>query len=83
MSRNEQSISPTDQNQTALTVAVTASSMISASDMISGEAYQANLRRIQELKDVVRNLEVNNEVAHKNFVMSELEKRAQEGREAE
>lgn len=57
--------------------------MISASDMITAEAYQANLKRIQEVKEMVQRLEMNNEAAHKNFLVDELQKRAKDGREAE
>lgn len=64
-------------------VALTATSMINASDIISPEVYQANLRRIDEMKDIVRRLEQNNDQAHKNFLMDQLAKRVQDGREAE
>jgi len=66
-----------------MSVALTATAMINASDMISPEAYQANLKRIEEMKDIVRRLEENNDHAHRNFLVDQLEKRAQEGREAE
>ena len=57
--------------------------MINASDMITEEAYRANIKRIQEVKEMVRKLEVNNESAHKNYLVDQLEKRAREGRDAE
>ncbi|KAL4076289.1 hypothetical protein J3A83DRAFT_2169261 [Scleroderma citrinum] len=66
-----------------MSVALTAASMINASDMIPSEVYQANLQRIDEMKDIVRRLEQNNDEAHKNFLMDQLEKRIKEGREAE
>ncbi|KAH0839777.1 hypothetical protein J3R83DRAFT_720 [Lanmaoa asiatica] len=72
-----------DQSQKELSISLAASSMINASDKITQEAYQANLRRIQEVREMVRRLEVNNEVAHKNFLLDQLEKRAKDGREAE
>lgn len=75
--------STSDQHQKELAISLAASSMINASDMISREAYQANLKRIQEVKEMARMLEMNNETAHKNFVVDQLEKRAQDGREAE
>lgn len=57
--------------------------MISSLDVINQEAYQANLKRIQEVKEMVQQLETNNETAHKNFLVDQLEKRAKDGREAE
>lgn len=72
-----------DQGRRDLSISLAASSMINASDVITAEVYQANLKRIQEVKEMVRRLETNNEVAHKNFLVEQLEKRAEEGREAE
>jgi len=72
-----------DQRQKELSITLAASSMINASDMITQEAYQANLKRIQEVKEMVQRLENNNEAAHKNFLLGQLEKRAKEGRDAE
>lgn len=66
-----------------MTVALAASSMVNPADHLSTEAYQANLRRIEEMKDIVRRLEANNDQAHRNYLMDQLEKRAKEGREAE
>ena len=57
--------------------------MINASDMITQEAYEANLKRIQEVKEMAQRLETNNEAAHKNFLVDQLQKRAKDGREAE
>ena len=72
-----------DHSQKELSIALAASSMINASDMITAEAYQANVQRIQEVREMVRKLEFNNEAAHRNFLVDQLEKRAKEGREAE
>lgn len=72
-----------DQHQKELSISLAASSMINASDMITEEAYRANIKRIQEVKEMVRKLEVNNESAHKNYLVDQLEKRAKEGRDAE
>ncbi|KAG6378575.1 hypothetical protein JVT61DRAFT_12840 [Boletus reticuloceps] len=72
-----------DQRQKESSVSLAASSMINASDSISEESYQANLKRIQEVREMVRRLEMNNEVAHKNYLVDQLEKRANDGREAE
>lgn len=72
-----------DQSQKGLSISLAASSMINASDMITQEAYKANLKRIQEVKEMVRMLETNNEVAHKNFLFDQLEKRVKNGHEAE
>lgn len=72
-----------DQSQKESSISLAASSMINASDMISQEAYQANLKRIQEVKEMVQRLEMNNEAAHKNFLVGQLEKRVNDGREAE
>lgn len=74
---------PPASDQRELSISLAASSMISASDMITAEAYQANLKRIQEVKEMVQRLEMNNEAAHKNFLVDELQKRAKDGREAE
>ncbi|KAG8218495.1 hypothetical protein J3R82DRAFT_4128 [Butyriboletus roseoflavus] len=71
------------QNQKESSISLAASSMINASDVITQEVYQANLKRIQEVKEMVRKLEMNNETAHKNFLIDQLEKRAKDGREAE
>ncbi|KAI6100215.1 hypothetical protein F5141DRAFT_325030 [Pisolithus sp. B1] len=73
--------SPDDSSN--MTVALAASSMVNPADLLSTEAYQANLRRIEEMKDIVRRLEANNDQAHRNYLMDQLEKRAREGREAE
>lgn len=72
-----------DRSQKELSISLAASSMINASDVITPEAYQANLKRIQEVKEMVRRLEMNNEAAHKNFLADQLEKRVKDGREAE
>jgi hypothetical protein len=72
-----------DQHQKELSISLAASSMINASDVITQEAYEANLKRIQEVKEMARRLEINNEVAHKNFLVDQLQKRAKDGREAE
>ncbi|KAI6100739.1 hypothetical protein EDD16DRAFT_1844746 [Pisolithus croceorrhizus] len=73
--------SPDDSSN--MTVALAASSMVNPADFLSTEAYQANLRRIEEMKDIIRRLEANNDQAHRNYLMDQLEKRAREGREAE
>lgn len=72
-----------DQNQKELSISIAASSMINASDVITQDVYQANLKRIQEVKEMVQRLEANNETAHRNFLIDQLEKRAKDGREAE
>ncbi|KAI6024488.1 hypothetical protein EDC04DRAFT_2723922 [Pisolithus marmoratus] len=66
-----------------MTVALAASSMVNPADLVSTEAYQANLRRIEEMKEIVHRLEANNDQAHRNFLMDQLERRAKDGREAE
>ncbi|KAG9317318.1 hypothetical protein JVU11DRAFT_1516 [Chiua virens] len=66
-----------------LSLTVAASSMINAADRINLEAYQENLGRIRDVKEMVQRLEMNNESAHKNYLIDQLEKRTQEGREAE
>lgn len=81
MENAPQGSSSNDPSRT--TVALAASSMVNPTDLIPTEMYQANLRRIKEMKDIVRRLEVNNDQAHKNFLMDQLERRVQEGREAE
>ena len=80
---NDSGDGPAGEHQKELTVSVAASSMINPSDVITEEAYQANLKRIQEVKEMALRLEMNNEAAHKNFLLDQLEKRAKDGREAE
>lgn len=83
MDNDRQNSSPSDQREKDLSISLAASSMISSLDVINQEAYQANLKRIQEVKEMVQQLETNNETAHKNFLVDQLEKRAKDGREAE
>lgn len=66
-----------------MTVDVAASSMISGSDVIPPEVFQANLAYIEEMKNIVRRLEANNQSAHQNYLLSQLEETVQKGREAQ